>query len=444
MSEKIAQSLRYSLKDGICASIMTGISENFIVPYAILMGAGAAMIGFLVSIPNLAASLVQLRSAWLTERLGSRKALITNAVLAHLFMWIPIILIPYCVATAPVTALIICYTLLIAFGALSVAPWSSLMADHVGPTERGKVFGWRNRLFGIINITSMFLAGLVLFSYKNFIYGRFPAGSPEVFKYLGFTVIFIVACLARFFSWRFLTRMYEPPLEIRAEHRFTFLDFLKRIRHSNFGRFVIFVSFMNFAVNISSPFLALYMLRDLGFDYLSYTVITLAATLTMNLAMNTWGIHADTVGNRRVLRLASLYLPVIPILWLFSHHKLYLIAIQIVGGFFWAGFNLSASNFIYDAVTPEKRTRCVAYFNVVNGFAIALGAATGGMLVRIMPPLLGYRILAVLAISGVVRCIGAALCSVVREVRTVKKVSSIGLFYSIIGLRPIVSLPEAS
>ena len=135
--------------------------------------------------------------------------------------------------------------------------------------------------------------------------------------------------------------------------------------------------------------------------------------------------------------LTSIFLPVIPFLWLLSHNVIYLVLVQIFAGFFWAGFNLSVSNFIFDAVSPEKRTRCIAYFNVVNGTALFSGALIGGFLMKWLPALLGYKILALALISGLLRIGSALLAGRVREVRSVREVSARDLFYSVIGVRPL-------
>ena len=192
---------------------------------------------------------------------------------------------------------------------------------------------------------------------------------------------------------------------------------------------------------MASPFFAVYMLRDLKFSYLTYTIITIASTLTVFGAMSMWGARADHIGNRRVLRITSIFIPIVPILWIFSHNLFYLICIQIFAGLFWSGFNLSASNFIYDVVTPEKRTRCIAYFNVVNGLAIFSGAALGGFVVNILPSVSGNKFLSLFILSGLLRIGASYLCSFVREVRNVKSISNIDLFYSIIGLKQLQSAP---
>lgn len=434
-SNTIKKSLRYSLFDGIFANVMIGFTDTFMAPYALAMGASAGFIGILTSMPNLAGAFFQNISATLSERLGSRKILITNAVFAQALMLLPIISIPYIFGLHRLAFLAAFYTVFASLNLLAFPAWSSLMADHVSESERGKVFGMRNRILGVVNVVSMFLAGFILYASKKF----FTSGKEFI---TGFSIIFFIAFIARLISWKFLTKMYEPKLDIREEHRFTIWQFLKRVSKSNFGRFVIFVVTMNFFVNISGPFLPVYMINELRFNYLTYTIITLTATLTIFFMMNWWGLHADHIGNRRVMRLTSFFLPLIPTVWLLSGNPIYLVAMQIFAGFFWAGFNLSASNFIYDAVTPEKRTRCIAYFSVLNGLAIFFGAITGGVLLRVLPPVFKYKIMWLFIISALGRMTVALFFSGFKEVRQVKHVSNLELVYSILGLKPM--LPSLS
>ncbi len=437
-SDKIKRSLHFSLLDGIWYNIMAGFTDTFMAPYALAMGASASLIGVLTALPNLAGAFLQSVSASVVDRLGSRQALINPAVLAHAFMLVPIILIPYVAPGHAVWTLIVCYAALVSVNLLAFPAWSSMMSDHVPETERGRYFGMRNRVIGIVNVAAMFTAGAILYAVKRVLSG--VAHVPEAYAAVGgFTVIFTIAFFARLLSWRYLTRMYEPRLEIRAEHRFTMWQFLRRLRKGNFGRFVIFSAAMNFAVNISGPFLPVYMIKERGFNYLTYTVVTLTATLTIFFMMSWWGAHADQAGNRRVIRLTSFFLPLVPAMWIVSHHPAYLVCAQAVAGFFWAGFTISSSNFIYDAVTPEKRTRCIAYYNVMNGIAITLAALIGGALIKVLPPVFGSKVMPLFFISAAGRMLVALSMANFKEVRQVRHVSHLDLFYSVIGLRPLLT-----
>lgn len=402
---------------------MAGLRDTFITPFAIALGAVTSQIGLLTAVPNLLASLAQVKSADVTERLKSRKRAISVSVLVHALMFLPIPLIPFFIKDRAVEFLIFFYVLHLSFGNFAAPPWGSLISEYIPAAKRGKYFGFRNKSLGLITAASVFLGGVLL--------NRFEKG--DIF--LGYAALFLIAFIARMCSWYYLNKMYEPPFRVREEAKFSFFEFVINIRRSNFTKFVFYVAAITFCVNISSPFFAVYMLRDLRISYLAYTLITLAATITTLLAMERWGHKIDLFGNIKVLRLCSFFVPFIPMLWLFSSNFIYLIGIQVVAGFFWAGFNLAASNFIYDAVSPPKRTRCIAYFNVINGVAIFLGAALGGYIAKYLPQIFGYRLMSLFLLSGLLRAFVAVFVFSLKEVRPVQHTSSFKLLQETAGLK---------
>lgn len=424
-SGKLRASLKNSFLDGCFASAMLGFTEQYITPFAVALKATSAQVGMLAAFPSLISSLAQLKSADVTEHLKSRRRILNIFVFLHAFMFMPVMLVPFIFKENSVLWLILFVTLLNSAGAFPGPAWASLMADHIPASARGKYFGWRNRYIGAITVACAFLSGFIL----N-IFGKDT--------YAGFVVIFGLACAARFISWYFLVKMHDPPIRVTTEHYFNFWDFIKRARESNFAKFVFYIASINFSVNISGPFFAVFMLRDLNINYVIYTVIVTSATIATLLTMNLWGRHADRTGNLKVIRLTSFFIPIVPVLWLFSREIYYLVIIQVLAGFIWAGFNLSVMNFMYDAVMPEKRTRCIAYFNVINGTAICFGALLGGVLAKVMPPLFGHRLLALFLLSGIMRAIFAFIfLPKIKEVRRVEEIRSIDLFFSVIKLRPL-------
>jgi MFS family permease len=429
---KIRKSLKFSFLDGVFCSCMVGLTTDYISPYALTLGATSSQIGALSAVPNLTTSLAQLESADLTDRLKSRKKIMNLFVLLHTLMLLPVILIPYLFSQKPVLFLIIFISLFNGFNALAVPAWSSLMSEYIPNKMRGKFFGWRNKILVAITITCAFVAGFILHYFKN-----------NILK--GFLLIFGLAFICRFISWCFLTRMYEPVFRINPDSYFSFLDFIKRLKVSNFAKFVLFVALLNFCVNLAAPFFSVFMLRDLKFSYLTYTILVTCVSIAQISTFDRWGKHADKAGNVKVLKLTSLFIASLPFWWIINHSPLYLVFIQIVSGFAWSGFNLCATNFIYDAVRPEKRTRCIAYFNVCSGLALCLGALLGGYLVNILPPLFGYRILTLFLISSILRfLVVSGFLGKIKEVRKTEKISSRDLFYSVIGIKPVSGITQES
>jgi MFS family permease len=310
--------------------------------------------------------------------------------------------------------------------------WSSIITQYLPRAKRGQYFSWRQKVCGFITIAAMFAAGLVLY--------YFPKSSV-----FGFTLILGVAMVARFISWHFLGKMHEPKLADKPEAYFSFWDFISRSRQSNFAKFVFFVGAINFAISLSSPFFAVYMLRELRFDYITYVVLSVLPTIALLVSIPAWGRHTDKAGCVQVIRLTSILVPIIPVLWLFSTSKVYLGFAQAFSGFAWGGFNLAASNFLFDAVSEEKRVRCVAYFNLVVGLGTFAGALTGGLIVSKLPMISGSQLLTIFLISGILRYVFKLyFIPKIQEVKQVCKVSNIDLFFSITGIKPMMDSSQSA
>jgi len=427
-NKKVEKSLRFSLLDGIFASGMFGFTSEYFTPFLLLLGATVRHVGMLSALPNFFASLLQLKSADFTDRLKSRKKIINIFVLLQAFMLLPMAVIALTNRANP--ALFITVVILfVSFGAISAPAWASLMSDLVAEDKRGTYFGWRNRVLGFILVGATFVAGLILHVMKR------------LNIYHGFVIIFGLAFIFRTISWYFLTKMHEPLLEHKKEDYFSLFDFLRRIRESNFAKFVLFVSMMSFSVNLASPFFAVLMLGDMHFSYFLYSFITVSATLTVFLMISRWGRHADRVGNLKVIKFTSPLIGLIPLLWILNRRPAFLVFAQIFSGFLWAGFNLCTINFIYDAATPEKRTRCISYFNVLNGLASCAGALLGGFILKGLPSIFGYKILTLFLISSLLRIIiGIFMPLKLKEVKPVENIRSYELFFSVIGIKPVLGI----
>ncbi len=389
--------------------MMLGVSESYLIPYGIALGATSSQIAFLASVPGLVASFLQMKSASLTQTVGSRTKLIKFMVFFHALAWLPIILIPYLFPEAKILpwTLLISVILFMSFGAFSVPAWQSLMSDYIPVKKRGKYFGWRNRLQGIFTVTVSISAGLVLHYF----------GKGDL---TGFTIIFVFAMFCRLLAWVCLTQMVEPFRHTSHDVYFSFLDFLRQIRTSNFARFVLFVSLMSFSVNISSPLLPVFLLKDIGFNYAAYMGIVTIASMAGFLFMTKFGKAADRLGNLKVLKIAGWGIALIPILWMVSRNLFYIFFVQFIAGAVWGGFNLLVTNFIMEAVSPQKRIRCISYFNVMNSLAMFLGAATGGVVIHWLPPLFGYSYLALFLLSCACRIFVMIFIS--RKIKEVRQV----------------------
>jgi MFS family permease len=276
----------------------------------------------------------------------------------------------------PSLALIAVYTFLALSGAFANPAWSSWMKDVV-TRDIGAYFSRRNRIAGAVSLTCMLAAGFVLDYFKH------------THIYLGFCILFLVAFAGRMVSRLLLLRQHEPHFQSDDSAYFTLLQFLRRMRGNNFGRFAIFTSLFSLTTQMGSPFINVYMLKNLHFSYTQYTIVTLASAITALVVLPSWGWLTDRYGSLQIIRLSGMFIPVVALLWFGAYFiegyssrvmMAYLIGAQVFAGIVWTGFELATGNFIYDAVTRQRMAICVCYYSILNGFGALVGAFLGGFI----------------------------------------------------------------
>ena len=171
----VKRSLDLSIKDGVAFAATTGFGDNYINPFAVAIGASNLQIGLLSSCTQLVSSLMQLKAADITERLGSRKKVIVLSVFFQALMLLPVAMIPYLPQSIQVQALICFSTLYLLFASFANPPWGSLMADLVPEGKRGAFFSKRGRIVGLVTVISAFLAGYILHLFKNNLLQALPS-----------------------------------------------------------------------------------------------------------------------------------------------------------------------------------------------------------------------------------------------------------------------------
>ncbi len=422
----IEESKARGFKEGASWSFMDGFGLRYVTPFAVAVGASNKQIGYLTSLSSFLGALAQLitlraMTSW------SRKKITLLCVFAQASTWFLLIAAGAAYFLFNVTGWLIpsmtvlVYTGIIIFGAMGHPPWASWMKDLV-KTDIGLYFGKRARIVGTVSMAGMLAAGFILDFFKR----------RELF--FGFLIIFSIAALGRFFSAYFLKQQYEPPFKYDKGSYFSLWQFIQKMAHNNFGRFTIMLSLITMATQIASPFFAVYMLRNLGFSYIQFTVVNLTQTIATLLMMPIWGRVIDRFGSVRILRLLSPFVSIVPVMWVMTTFVskdsksiacIYLAIVQFISGAAWAGFDLAAGNFIYDAVTRQRMALCVSYYHILIGAGTLLGATLGGLLLSFSRVFFGLQpIFFVFILSATARYVSlAAFNKRIKEVRPVEEFS---------------------
>lgn len=381
-SEKIKElkhkSRRYSIQEGMFATLKGSFFDSYVSPFAIAINSSDSLIAMMSAISGLLGPLSQMFSSRLMEKY-SRKAIVVKSVLAETLMILPVILIGWLfykgiIVNSLPLFLLIAFSLYSIFANISGPAWFSWIGDIVDEEYRGRWFAKRSLIHGFLAVVLTFLASVFLDYTKE-----------NNHLILGFGILFFLAFVGRIISMEIFKKQYEPKIKLEKGYYFSFFSFLIKSPTNNFGKYSIFRALLAFSGAVFGPFLTIYLLKNLGLNYTIYTIIILAGTVFSLGVMNFWGKFADEYGNYKTMLITSILIPVIPILWVLNDSPVYLILVpSIISGIAWAGFNLSASNFVYDAVTPQRRGIAVSYLNIFIGVGVFLGGALGAFLVKII------------------------------------------------------------
>jgi len=426
----VENSLNHSLKDARSFAVMTGIGETYLSAFGIFLRATTPQIGLLASLPPLLGSLIQPVSAWLGRITRARKTIVLAGASIQAVAWLPIAVLPVLFPGHAIPLLIMSVILYQCGAQLAAPQWASMMGDIVPARRRGRFFARRTKIVSLTTFTALTVGGLVL---QNF--------SSRGQTLLGFALLFGVALAARLVSVYHLAKMHDPRGHAEETAPAVERHWLERLRHSNFARFSVFFALTQFSVAIASPFFSVYMLRDLHFSYFQFMTNTGMAILAQFLTLNRWGRISDVFGNRRILAITGMIIPLMPAMWIVSSNYWYLLFAQIVSGLTWAGFSLSASNFLYDLVAREKRTTYLAIHYMLSNTGLFAGAMLGGYLGTVLPTSLtildhtfswGSALLGVFAVSTLARALMVfVLLPKIREVRRVRPIKVRDLIFRV-------------
>jgi MFS family permease len=426
------------VREGALDALKIGTAETYFSAFGVYLGGTPLQIGVLATLPPLIGSMAQAFGMRLAERVASRRDAVVRFIRMQAFLvlllagveqvcgsgwWAVVVLI----------GVVSCYYSTIGV----VAPmWNSLVGDLIPATSRGEFFGYRNTWASITTFAGVVIAGQI-------IHLTSLGGHAAV----GFSIVFAIAAISRLLSGSHFAKVADERMHVPEDSRFTFWQFIKRARYSNFVRFTFFVSAMNFSVALTGPYFAMYMLKDLQYSYYQYTLVVAAVVLMQFAVMRSWGKLSDQFGNKQILRLTGILASANPFLWLLSSEIWWVVCVQLYSGLCWAGFNLAAANFVFDAVTPAKRARCFAYHAIVNGWLVFVGSLIGGWLASNIPAIVNQKLavfvayspfLILFALSGIGRMLTMLfLFRTFKEVRGVQKIRGYQMLIRVTSLRPL-------
>ena len=430
---------KYGVRDAAFQAASQGGGENYFSAFAVLLHASPFQIGVLSALPQLIGTVAQLSSVKLLQYFGMPGRLIKTGGTGQALSWLPLLTLPLLISDYGPWLLIGCAMLYFALGQATTPIWNSLLVELVDLNGRGAYFAHRARVTALTSFIALGVAGGIL-----------TIGQKWGLSWIGFLVIFLGAAAARMGATRYQTKVSARLPEGRIDAPQGFRHFLIEHATADFRYFLLFSGLMHFAVLISGPFFVVYLLRDLHWSYLQYAGWMASSIAGQFLTLTAWGQLGDRYGNKALLRVTGLAVPLLPMGYLLSDQYGFLLVWNFGGGIIWAGLSLALQNYVFDSLQTSERTRGVALANAVNAIGWGIGALTGSWLATVMPHHMSFGLWEltpasnlpfVFFLSGALRLLVAlSLMDMFGEPRTLSQPPARHLVWELPFVRPLAAV----
>lgn len=356
-----------SICDGAWYSMMVGLTTSFNGVFVIALGGSDALLGWLASLPALVTLLSQIPAALIVQRQPRRLRVVIPSGLTFRFGYLLFAFIPF-LPLAPIYRawLFVLLLSIINFpGTVCGVAWTAMMGDIFPSELRGRIFGDRNMLLGLVQMTATLAAGPLL--------DRLP------YPY-NFLLIYLLSFGALMVSTAYLTRIVERPTTPSAAETRPVVSPWKGagqvLRNHPFIMFVIAMFIVHVGFNISAAMWTILYVKVIGLSKTFIGSLSVVSQLVSVLTYRWWGRFADRRGFRFALFVSILGFVPQPFLYQFVRTPGPLVLLNLFGGFTNAGLTLILFNTVLD-LSPNDGTRpsYIAVFNTainLTGFLAPL------------------------------------------------------------------------
>ncbi|HEY9061502.1 MAG TPA: MFS transporter [Pseudobacteroides sp.] len=380
----LRQSLTYviiavTLGNVFFISVGTPVGGAAFTKFAVKLGIDDFKYGIILTLAILG-SVIQLPFSFNIENSGKRKLIFLAAGFIHRLLYIPIALIPLFVPSANKNLIFIsiAFLIMVSSAANSVVgvAFSSWMGSLIPLRIRGRYFSKRMMIYTV----SGALSGLIIGQYID----RFNSLT-------NYSILFIVIALfgaADIFCFIFIK---DPPVETTEKQSIKTLK--EPFKDKNYLKLIISVSLWNFGINLPTPFLFMFMIKQLNMSLFSiYLLSQFVSNVATILFVQHIGKAIDKYGNRPVAVISAFFISIIPFLWCFAtpHNYYFIIPIaSLITGIFWPGFEMSFINLSIWLAPKKHRTSYLANYTMFTSVVgIGLSYLLGSCFMRFAEPYL--------------------------------------------------------
>jgi MFS family permease len=382
-SSDIEQGKRALVHDGAWANVVGALTSGvLLVGFALQLGASDQIIGILAAIPFIS-QLAQIPAIWLIGALRRRKAITLIGTTAGRIIILGLAVLPLADREAALWLLIAGQFAVGILGAIGACGWNSWIHDLLPKEGLGDFFARRLFWATSLGMAASLLGGLLVDHAETLFGGE----ARIVYVY---SIITVAGAAAGFASSWWLAQVPEPamrPPDATAPRPGLLAMLRQPLRDRNFRRLIFFMVSWNFATNLAAPFIAVYLVQQLGFDLGFVVVLAVLSQLANILTLRWWGVIADRFSTKSVLAVcAPVFLACIfalPYTHTPERHALtvpMLVVLHLLMGGAAAGIGLGTGTIGMRLARADDATSYLAAFGLFGALAAGIAPIIGGAL----------------------------------------------------------------
>ena len=366
--------LRWFWLDGFFGTVSGSFYTSFVPLFALAYGATNAQVGQLSGIASLAGLAALLPGAQAIKLVGGRRkglVVLFGGIIVRV-MLLAWLLLPFFVRNpSAAIAVIIAINAVIALcNSFANPAWTAIVADIVPRDIRGRFFSHRSFAINLPALLVVPLAGLVI-----------QAGSRPDRPFAGYQLVFALAIVSGAVGTYCFFKIDDPVLPSQASQRLPFGQLGRAIlRAPSFISLLASTLVWNFGVQVTAPFLNVYLVKNLGASTAMVGWVAAASSLAALLAQAWLGRWVDRRGNIWVQAVLSLIIPCLPLAWMAATAAWQIVIINAIGGILWAGHALASFNLLLDLAPAEARAEAYAIFQLVIAASATIAPILGGQI----------------------------------------------------------------
>jgi MFS family permease len=379
-AETLARGKSALVHDAAWASLTGALSGGVVlVALALELGAGPMTIGVLGAIPFIAQA-AQLPAIALVERLRQRKRIaVWTLLVARLLIGLMAVLPLLPLVGARLPLLVLAQAVIALMGSTAGCAINSWLHQLLPPGGLGVFFA--RRLFWA---TGTACAGTLAA-------GLLVQNAPGGNRLLAFGVALGGAGIAGLVSTWYLSRCPEPPMDaggppvrVATQLRLPFAD-------RNFRALLQMLAAWNVASNLVAPFLAMYLIQQLGYPLATVTALWVTSQVANAATLLAWGRVSDRRSNTSILRVAlplyfacTLGLVFVPAGERDALQLGVLVLLHLLMGAAGGGVGLATGNLGLKLAPRARGTAYLAAIGLVGAVCGGLAPLVGGALAQML------------------------------------------------------------